>query len=450
MHTDASHRFERGADPEACLEAASRAARLIAEVAGGTVLAGAIDVRAENFPPVRQGRLDLARLHRFAGAEIPAADVERWLTGLGFSVAPQGPGTWDVTVPSWRFYDFEPRPDSGGRVYEADLFEEPIRIYGLDAIVATLPKIPGFDAPKTRLQILRERVRDYLAAAGSVETVHFAFGDPAADAAYPSLRPDAKALRLKNPLSEQYAVMRRSLVPNLIATARFNQRRGAAAVRMFEIAKVYFPSASQGELPDQPEHAAIVCGGTVGSPWQREVVLDLFDAKGTIEGLAESLGVRLEARPKDLPGLLAGSSAELVRPDQGDKVVGFLGRVAEEEGYPLYIAEVALDGLAGGESNLQVEPPSRFPGVSVDLTLSHALTTPWAEIARAIAEHAPSDLVSWGLKDRYRGAGVPEGAVNTTISFLYNSQERSLTQEEVNERQGALAADLERRFGWRG
>jgi phenylalanyl-tRNA synthetase beta chain len=453
MHTDASHRFERGADPEACLEATSRAALLISEVAGGTVLAGAIDVRAEDFPPVRRGRLDLARLHRFAGAEIPAADVERWLTGLGFGVTSQGAGAWDVTVPSWRLYDFEPRPDGDGReVYEADLFEEPIRIYGFENIQATLPKISGFDAPKTRLQILRERVRDYLAAAGSVETVHFAFGDPAADAAYPSLRPEAQALWLRNPLSEQYAVMRRSLVPNLIATARFNQRRGAAAVRMFETAKVYFPSASKepGTLPDQPEHVAIVCGGTVGNPWQREIVLDLFDAKGTIEGLAQSLGVTLEARPKDLSGLLAGSSAELVLPDRGDEVVGFFGRVAEEEGYPLYIAEVALDGLTGGESNLQVESPSRFPGVSVDLTLTHALATPWAEIARAIGEHAPADLVSWGLKDRYRGPGVPEGAVNTTISFLYNSPERSLTQEEVNERQSALAADLERRFGWRG
>jgi len=449
VHTDASHRFERGSDPELCLEGVSRAARLISEVAGGTVLAGAIDVRAENFPPVRQGRLDLARLHRFAGAEIPAADVERWLTGLGFGLTSQEPGIWDVTVPSWRLFDFEPRPD--GRVYEADLFEEPIRIYGLDNILATLPKISGYDAPKTQLQILRERVRDYLAAAGSVETVHFAFGDPAADAAYPSLRPEAKALRLKNPLSEQYAVMRRSLVPNLIATARFNQRRGAAAVRMFETAKVYFPTTSKerGALPDQPEHVALVCGGTVGNPWQRETVLDLFDAKGTIDGLAEALGVTLEARPKDLPGLLAGSSAELIRPGSGE-VVGFLGRVAEEEGYPLYVAEVALDGLTGGESNLQVEPPSRFPGVSVDLTLTHVLATPWAEIARAIAENAPDDLVSWGLKDRYRGSGVPEGAVNTTISFLYNSQERSLTQEEVNERQGALAADLERRFGWKG
>jgi phenylalanyl-tRNA synthetase beta chain len=448
MHTDASHRFERGSDPEGCLEAASRAARLIAEVAGGTVLAGAVDVRAEGFPPMRKGRLELARLNAFAGAEIPGADVERWLGGLGFTLAALGPGVWDVTVPSWRFFDFEPRPD--GRVYEADLFEEAIRIYGMDSIRSTLPKIPGADAPRTPEQILRERVRDYLAAAGCVETVHFAFGDPAADKAYPSLRPGAEPLRLKNPLSEAYAVMRRSLVPNLIATARFNQRRGAGAVRMFEIACVYFPPLPGEPLPEQPEHAAFVCGGTVGDPWQREVALDLFDAKGVVEGLAESLGVRLEARPKDLPGLLSGSAAELVRPDRGGEVVGFLGRIAEEEGFPLYVAEVALQGLTGGEQNLQVEIPSRFPGVEADFTLTHALATPWATIARTIAELAPADLVSWRLKDRYRGPGVPEGAVNTTISFLYNSQERSLTQEEVNERQGVLAAELERRYGWRG
>jgi phenylalanyl-tRNA synthetase beta chain len=453
MHTDASHRFERGTDPEGCLEAAGRAARLIAEVAGGTVLAGALDVRAEGFPPVRTGRLELARLHAFAGAEIAAADVERWLAGLGFSLTPLGPGAWDVTAPSWRLFDFEPRPD--GRVWEADLFEEAIRIYGMDNIQPTLPRVLGLDARPTPEQALRERVRDYLAAAGYVETVHFAFGDPRADAAYPSLRPEAKPLRLKNPLSESYSVMRRSLVPNLVDTAHFNQRRGARAMRLFEIARVYFPALPGEPLPDQPEHVAWVCGGTVGDPWQREVVLDFFDAKGALEGLAESLGLHLEARPKDLPGLLAGSSAELVRPDRGDpgdtgEVVGFLGRVAAEEGYPLYIAEVALSGLTGGKTFREVEIPSRFPGVEADQTLTHAVTAPWAEIDRTLAELRPADLVSWHLKDRYRGPGVPEGAVNTTISFLYNSPERSLTQEEVNERQQALAAELERRYGWRG
>jgi len=448
MHTDASHRFERGTDPEGCLDGVSRGARLIAEVAGGTVLAGGLDVRAEGFPPVRTGHLDLDRLRAFAGAEIAAADVERWLPGLGFTLAPIGPGVWDVTAPSWRLFDFEPRPD--GRVWEADLFEEAIRIYGMDNIKSTLPRVLGLDARPTPQQVLRERVRDYLAAAGYVETVHFAFGDPQADAAYPSLRPEATPLRLKNPLSESYSVMRRSLVPNLVDTAHFNQRRGARAVRLFEIARVYYPALPGEPLPDQPEHVALLCGGTVGDPWQREVTLDFFDAKGALEGLAESLGIRLEARPKDLPGLLAGSSAELVRPDRNGEIVGFLGRVAAEESTPLYIAEVALDGLTGGTTFKDVEIPSRYPGVEADFTMTHAVTTPWTEIAGAIVELAPADLVSWHLKDRFRGGKVPEGAVNTTITFLYNSQERSLTQEEVNERQHALAAELERRYGWKG
>jgi phenylalanyl-tRNA synthetase beta chain len=447
MHTDASHRFERGADREICERAASRAAQLIAEIAGGTVLQGVID-SVESFPVEGPHRLELAKLNAFAGAEIPEADAERWLAGLGFGLEKAGEGVWDVTVPSWRHYDFQP-------LYPADLYEEVLRIYGLDRIPAALPAIAGADAPRAESQIRRERVRRLLSASGYAEAIHFAFHDPAADAAFPSLRPEAKPIPLKNPLSEQYAVLRRSLVPNLVETARFNQRRGAQAVRMFEVATVFFETGGHGGhgghgravLPDQPEHVALVCGGRVGNPWEREVDLDLFDLKGAIEALADAFGVRLRARPAELPGLLPGNAAELVR---GEEVVGFLGRVEGEEGYPLFVAELALPALAGGEVGLEIDPPSRFPGVTADLTLTHPLDTPWAEIDGAIAASRPEDLVSWGLKVRYRGPGVPEGAVNTTISFLYNARERSLTQEEVNARQLALNGELERRFGWKG
>ncbi|PYQ68037.1 MAG: hypothetical protein DMF53_00755, partial [Acidobacteria bacterium] len=387
-----------------------------AAVAGGTVLTGALDERDPGRSWHRHGRLDLAKLDAFAGAEISSVDAERWLTGLGFGidrVDRPGSGIWRVTVPSWRYYDFPPRPEPPHEVYPQDLYEEVLRIYGFDRISAALPAIPGSDAPKPEYQIRRERARQQLAASGYVETVHFAFLDPARDAAFPSLRPDAKPLRLANPLSEQYSVLRRSLAPNLVETARFNQRRGLAAVRMFEIATVFY-EAGPGEIPDQPEHVGLVCGGRVGSPWQREMDLDLFDIKGTIEALAADFGVHLEVRPADLPGLLSGSSAELVRETQ---VVGYFGRVEEEEGYPLYVAEVATSALAGGNPSLAIVIPSRYPGVSADLTLTHSLETPWAEIDRAIRELRPPDLVSWDLKVRYRGQGVPEGAVNTTISF---------------------------------
>lgn len=440
MHTDASHRFERGTDPELCLEAVSRAASLMAEIAGGTVLAGAIDRRRES-PPALRGRLDLQRLDAFAGASVPKEEAHRWLTGLGFQVNNGGP-VWDITVPSWRLFDFQPRPD--GTVYEQDLFEEVLRHFGFDNIPAALPALSGADAPKTPRQILREKVRDRLAACGLSETVHFAFQSEEMDRAFPSLRPDTKPLRLANALSDRYGVMRRSLIPNLVETARFNQRRGLPAVRLFEIATVFY---ERPDFPDQPEHVGLACGGRVGSPWQREMELDFFDLKGMVESVFEAAGVHLEIRSASLPGLLEGSAAELFRSGQR---IGYLGRVAEEEGYPLYVAEIALAGLEGGDVSLQVEAPSRFPAIDADLTFTHSQDTPWAEMDRTISELRPPDLVSWEMTVRYRGEGVPENAVNTTIHFLYNSPERSLTQEEVNERQLALAAELQRRFGWKG
>jgi phenylalanyl-tRNA synthetase beta chain len=446
MHTDASHRFERGADPEICGEAVSRAALLIAEIAGGTVLAGVLDVRDTAKTWSRQGRLDLKKLDAFAGATIDPADSERWLTGLGFGVDSSNKDGWSITVPSWRYFDFQPRPEPPHEVYPQDIYEEVLRVFGLDRIPAALPGIPGADAPRAETLIRRDRVRRQLAASGYTEAVHFAFLDPARDAAFPSLKPEAKPIRLANPISEQLSVLRRSLVPSLVDTARFNQRRGLPAVRMFEIANAFY-ARPEGGIPDQPEHVALVCGGRLGSPWEREVELDLFDLKGALDALADAFGVRLEARPAELTGVLAGNSAELVR---GGEVVGWFGRVAEEEGYPLYAAEVATAALAGGDFSLQVDPPSRFPGVSADFTFTHSLETPWAEIEGLIRENAPPDLVSWQLKDRYRGSGVPEGAVNTTLRFHYNARERSLTQEEVNARQGALNQELERRFGWKG
>jgi phenylalanyl-tRNA synthetase beta subunit len=130
--------------------------------------------------------------------------------------------------------------------------------------------------------------------------------------------------------------------------------------------------------------------------------------------------------------------------------IGFFGQVEEQEGYPLYVAEVALDSLAVGRLDLEVELPSRLPGIAADLTFTHPLATPWAEIRRAVDELKVAELVSYGLEARYRGPGVPEGAVNTTIRFVYNAQDRSLTQEEVNAWQADLTGRLRERFGWRG
>lgn len=472
LHTDASHRFERGADLEACRAAADRAAALIAEIAGGRAVAGAVDRRVAP-PPPRRGRLELARLNAFAGAELEGPAVERWLRGLGFAPelvaaaemppaaaasGPQGPRpkasglAWEATVPSWRWFDFEPRLD--GRVYEADLFEEALRIHGLDRIPSALPALPGSDGPRTERQRVRERVGRFLAGVGFAEAINFAWNDPQAAARLPVLRPELSPLALVNPLSERAAEMRRSLLANLVESARSNQRRGAAAVRLFEIGNVFFRKAEaspDSPLPLEEEHVALVCGGKVGLPWDREVALDLFDLEGVVEGLAATLGVTLDARPAPAaatPGMLAGSAAKLL--GGAGEVVGLLGRLEEGEGFPLYACELRLAAFEGGGGSRRLVVPSRYPGINADLTLTHALNVSWREIAAAISAARPPELVGFALKARYQGEGVPAGAVNTTIAFSYNAGDRSMTQDEVNERQLALASELIRRFGWKG
>lgn len=485
LKTDASHRFERGADLEACRFGVDRAAYLIAEIAGGEVLAGAVDVRPGRRLP-RRGRLDHDKLEEFVGARISPELVEWWLKGLGF--APRAAGSasgrgeaWEVEVPSWRYFDFAPKaPDRAAgedaafeEIYPADLYEEILRLHGFDPVAPTLPALSGADAPKNPILARRARIQDRLAACGLAETVQYSFIDPRDEAELPLLAPEGVSVPLVNPLSERLATMRRSLLPGLVETARFNKRRGAAAVRLFEVARVYYREAGQavgdGSLPLQPERIGIVVGGRVGTPWEHQVDLDFFDLKGAIETVGEEFGVTFDFRAATPRGLVPGLAAEILL---DGRVVGVTGRLAGEEGYPLFVAELEADALQpepedflarGGAADeksaanasaavagLAVEAPSRFPGVAADATITHALSVSWEQIAAALAELAPENLVSYGLKDRYRGQGVPDGAVNTTLYFLYNAGDRSLTQVEVNERQMALVRALESRFGWKG
>ena len=461
MHTDASHRFERGADPQMQAKAAARAAALIAEVGGGAALAGVVDETAagpegghtaRHAPPTVD--LDLDRLDAFAGVAVEEGAPERWLRGLGFGVEETAARRLAVTVPSWRLGDVEE---------EADLFEEVLRIHGYGAIPATLPSLGEPDAPPTPRQRLRRRLRATAAACGFAEAIDWAFHSPDELDLFPPAGPPEETageepVELANPLSERYTLMRRSQVPGLTTSALYNLRRDVSSVRLFELGHTFGrrkegdPGAGIEDVTER-ETLALVAGGTVGTPWEGERELDLFDLKGVVEALAEAAGHGIEARPADgLPGLLPGTAAELfLRGDPGRRI-GALGRLsANEDGVELYAAEIEIAPLELPEEARQaarrVAPPPRLPGIEADLTLTHLETVRWAEIEGTLeAERAP-ELVRFRLKDRYTGEGVPEGAVNTTIAFLYHGGERQLTQEEVNERQEALAAVLEARHG---
>lgn len=448
MHTDASHRFERGADPEVQARAASRAARLIAELGGGTVLAGVVDAVAPEHAERHRTPtipLDLDRLDAFAGVAMPEGKPEEWLAGLGCTVERTGDRALAVTIPSWRLEDMEET---------ADLFEEVLRIHGYDDIPSTLPSLGEPDAPPTGLQELRRRLRRELAGCGYAEAINWAFYSHEEAGRFPALGDDGGdegLVELTNPLSELYSVMRRSLLPGLVGNARYNARRGVESVRLFELGHT-FGRRPDGEVVER-ESLGLIAGGALGTPWEHRTEIDLFDLKGVLEELATVAGKRLETRPADeLPGLLPGASAEILLDGVRAGVIGRLD--GGEEGFPLFVAELEVERLETTdeerEAARQIEPPPRLPGIEVDLTLTHPLGTSWAALEEAIEDTRAPELVRFRLKDRYTGRGVPEGAVNTTITFLYHGGERQLTQEEVNETQGALASALEQRFGLRG
>jgi phenylalanyl-tRNA synthetase beta chain len=438
MHTDASHRFERGVDPAGQLAAAERAASLLVELAGAREVATAADVRGEALaepPPIA---LSGARLDRFVGQSIPPSEVERLLAGVGFEAVAAGPAEWRVSVPSWRRFDV---------LEEADLFEEVLRLHGFDRVAPALPAVSGPDAPEPPAHRLRRRVRQVLSAAGLAEAVDWSFYAAEDDARFAPAAAPGPALRLLNPLSERYALMRRSLLPGLLEAATFNRRRDLSAVRLFEIGHVFWRAADG--RPAEADHLGAVLGGRLGNPWQGESELGLFDLAGILEELAEVLGRRLEAEPAELPGFEPGRAARLRLP--GGEVVGALGQVTEPaEAYPLFAAELTLEAFLPLPSARAATLPSRFPAIAADLTLTHAATVSWAALVGEIERLRPAELVRFDLENRYQGEGVPAGAVNTTVHFVYQAADRSLTQEEVNERQGSLAAALEERFGWRG
>ena len=438
LHTDASHRFERGSDPEICLEAARRAATLMAELGGGKLPASVVDCRGGEAWEAR-GSIDLELLSDFVGESIPGELIKATFPALGFGLESGSEGVWEVTVPSWRRFDLE--VDGKGRVYPAHLYEEALRFFGYDRVRATLPAVGGPDAGSSASHELREMLRGFLSATGLAETITYGFYGREAIGRFQGLGPAEEPLRVSNALSEQYCLMRQSLLPNLVDGARFNQNRGASSVRLYEIGHS-FP----GGACDEVEALGIVMGGVTGTPWSRSVEIDFFDLKGVIEGLAESVGVELEFEAADLSGLVLGTGC-VVRLAGDRETCGYLGQVDEPEvPFALYAAELDASVLAR-RGVIAVETPSRYPGVAVDLTFTHPLSVEWREIERSILEAKPEDLVSFGLKDRYSGKGVPSGAVNSTLFFQYNSMERSLTKEEVNDRHERLATALRERFG---
>ncbi len=431
LSTEASYRFERGADIEGPPPALDRAARLIAELAGGRVARGVLDV----YPAPRarrEVRLRLARIQRVLGACPPKPQVGEILDRLGFPAEEQD-GGFAVVVPSFR------RDVS----LEEDLVEEVARVWGYAEIPSTLPSGTLTLTRRPRSVVVPEAVRRTLTAAGLDEAINISLLDPERLHHLGWAPGDARVVSLQNPLAADRSIMRPTLLFGLLDSVATNVRRQNPHVCLFEIGRVY-EAQGPGKLPLEDNRVGVVLTGLRG-PWtwhSGKARVDVFDAKGAVEAVVEALGrgaVTVEAlEPGSAPYLEEGRGATVVA--QGVPV-GVFGELhpsvqrAFELPAPVFFAELSLDRLDSLEPRRTlIEPIPRFPAIERDVALVVPAVVSAADVDSAfetIKSSVPL-LKQFHLFDLYTGEQVGVGRKSLAYSLLYQAEDRTLTDQEVN------------------
>jgi len=440
MQTEASARFQRGADPEMAQYAINRTAMLMQELAGAKVAQGLLD----QYPsPLQQNEVNLryARANLLLGATVPGETQHKILTELGFEAITLDGDGCTVRVPTWR-HDVKE---------EADLIEEVARLYGYDQIELTLAAVrPTEDVFAPHEGAIRA-LRRFLAGQGLAEFYNWTFSC-AEDVQKAGLE-DAylDMVALTNPLSENLAAMRSSLIPGLLANLSRNVRHGVAAIRGFEVGPVYVPAPGQ-ELPDEPPRVGVVlCGGVGERHWSRsQEPADFYDIKGYCEAILQHFGVAGVFEEAQLGTFEDGQCASVRLKKH---TVGRLGQVRPSilEAYdidqPAFLLELDLEPLLRrAVPTAQFEAIGAFPPSLRDLAVVVAADTPAGDIRDAALQSGGKLLKSVDIFDIYTGKQVPEGKKSVALSLVFQSDERTLTDKDTQKAWNKIVKKLESSF----
>ena len=435
LHTDASHRYERGVDPELAYQAVERATQLFLECVGGE--AGPVtDVTSStDLPQHEPVTLKATSIRRMLGIELAADEVTRIFTGLGFTVeADADSGSWLCTAPSWRF-------DMGR---EADLLEEIARIHGYDNIPVEPVRGASSAGALAEVATPQSVIKQRLVARGFSEAITFSFVSPELQQL---VDPDVEPVALKNPISGDLAVMRTSLIPGLLGAAAHNINRQQTRVRLFEAGLRFMPGE---KLAQTPMLALLLCGRRTPEGWSSTAEsVDFFDMKGEIEALLQATDQALTFRAAVRPGLHDGQTAEILL---GDEVVGVMGRLhpgtAKELNLPeqTLVAELELASVIV-RALPDYEEISKFPEVRRDIALIVNRETPSAAVLDGARAAAGSSLANARIFDVYEGDGVADNEKSLAIGLTFRDQSRTLTDEEINESLSQVIESLGEKLG---
>ncbi len=443
LHTDSSHRFERGVSPDLQVKALERATALILEITGGDVGPVVEQCYDEYIPRPQPIVLRKDKMTRVLGIEIDDKTVKDVLQRLEMDVLDCENG-WQVTAPAFRF-DVQ---------FDVDLVEEIGRIYGYDNLPATLPhgSITMAACPENRID--ESKIKDLMVHLGYQEAICYSFVEPKAQNL---ITPDNPGIRLSNPISEDLSVMRTSLWTGLIGALVYNQNRQQNRIRLFEVGSRFVPGAQNGDLLQEVMIAGIITGSVLPEQWgDKARNVDFFDLKGDVEALlslgGDLLSCHFEAEQH--PALHPGQSARIYIDNQA---VGWMGTLHPEiaKAFDVKSTSILFEVEFGAVSAAKVpnfKILSKFPAIRRDIAIIVDDAVKSSAIINDIRQTAEKTLgsestVAVELFDVYVGEGVEIGKKSLAVSLSLQEQSRTLKDDEIDTLIQVILSDLEQQHG---
>lgn len=433
LHTDSSHRFERGVDYLLQEKAIERATELLLSLVGGE--AGPIihSVEEGSLPKVVNVILRKDRLSKMLGVVIEGSIVKKILLGLGLGVV-ESNGGWNVEVPSYRF-DIQ---------IEADLIEEVARIYGYNNLPATALNFSQSLAANSEMVLEKSKILQHFSSLSYQESICYSFIDEVSQKLFD---PKAELIALANPISSELAVMRSSLLPGLVKAAVFNQNRQQPALRLFEHGLVF--KKSGGELIQQKMLAGLVSANAMPNAWDSsQRLLDFYDVKADLESLLELTDEEYRFEPCEHHALHPGQSAKILK---NGRTLGYLGalhpQVAKsmDLGIDVFVFELDLKLLLN-KTIPKFDPISKFPVTSRDLALIISKNVTAQELLDAAYQQKNDILQNISIFDLYEGESIGKGKKSIAINFSFQHADRTLEELEVTDFVDKMIKKLEQSF----
>jgi len=442
LHTEASHRFERGTNPEGVLPALNRSVSLICEVAGGVATEDAIDVYP-NPGATRSVNLRPERVEAITSLQVEEKEARRILTALGFTLRAEHDPALTFDVPAWR-HDV---------AIEEDLVEEVARHTGYDNIKTALP--PASLAGEYHSSEKGKRaLRLALKALGFNEAINLSFIELTNDfELIPAFANQSELVTLTNPIIEEASRMRQTLLPGLLNAVRHNLNHGIRDICLFETGRVFAASPDESDLPGEREGLALVAtGGSLEADRaQATRDLDFFDLKGALESAIEAMNL---SAPN-----FAAATVKHLRPGQSAAInangmlVGSIGRLAEAVAasykfrQPVFVAELDLTTLLEmSEQPVLYSPLPRFPSIVRDVSLLVDRQVSVDELMAAAKNQSGTHFVAANFVGTYEGEGIPDNKRSVTLRFEYRAPDRTLRDEEIDSVHWSIVKALQEKF----